>query len=263
MNIFFLGTSAGWPLPRLNCHCPICTSSDPKDKRLRPSILVNGRLQIDAGPDFYHQYQKFKNNFSKLKYIFITHTHPDHYFGLWDLAQIYRRQKIIVFISQNHKSKIVNGINETSINFLLSQSRKIFTHGQLIKLNTNFSITPFLVNHSTTTENYGFLFNENGQKAIYIPDLRTIPKSSLKFCRQVDLAILDGSNFEAAGPEHWGHLPIRESIRLAKKLKIKQVYYTHIGHGARMGIHQQLEEKVQKLGGKRFHLAWDGLELEI
>ena len=138
----------------------------------------------------------------------------------------------------------------------------IFTLGQTIELNS-LEITGFLVDHSTSTKTHGFLIKEKSKKIIYAPDFRNIPKSSFKFLRNADLAIFDGSCFFPAGPARFGHMAMRESIKLAKKLKIKQVYYTHIGHGPRMNTHKVLEEKVQELGGKNFHIAWDGLEIMI
>jgi phosphoribosyl 1,2-cyclic phosphate phosphodiesterase len=261
VKILFLGTSAAWPLPRLNCSCPICSSSDPKDKRWRASILVDDVVQIDTGPDFYHQYQRAKTDFDKLKYLFISHGHPDHYFGLFDVAKIYKKHPEI-FIFAKNRQDIVKRISDLTITMVLRPA-KIFTERQKIKLENGPEITPILVNHSTDTQAFGFIFRQNRKKVVYIPDFRQIPDESLKVCQKADTIIWDGSTFYPAGPLKWGHMPIIESIKLAKKLKTKEVYYTHIGHGPRMGNHQTLEKKIRALGGKNFHVAWDGLKLEI
>lgn len=91
MKIKFLGTSAGWPLPRLGCKCEICISKDPKDTRTRTQVLINGKVLLDAGPDTYRHL--LKEDISKLQAILISHEHPDHILGLWDLPHIYGRKE--------------------------------------------------------------------------------------------------------------------------------------------------------------------------
>lgn len=258
MTVLFLGTSAGWPLPRLGCNCKICTSTDPKDKRLRSSILINDVILIDSGIDFYHQILRTKK--SIIGSIFISHAHPDHYFGLWDVSHL-MSSKPTIYLSPENQKAIVKRINDLTITFLLKKA-KVFNHGQPVKI-SNLQIIPFLVNHSTNTETYGFQIIKNNKAFVYISDFRSIPGSSRKFCREAEVIVLDGSNVKPAGPKHWGHMPIEKSIPLAKKLKAKQIYYTHIGHGPKSGTHQELEDFVQKKGGPNFHIAYDGLELTI
>ncbi len=273
MQILFLGTSAGWPLPRLNCRCQICSSKNPKDKRLRPSVLINKKILIDAGPDFYHQFQKYAESLRQFSYLFISHLHPDHYFGLWDVAKIYQKNKITIFLSEKNQKDLLKRINDLSIKFLL-QSAKTFKKEEVIKLTTTCSITPFAVDHSQNTETFGFLVKEVSTGAsrscrsrsgnlVYIPDFRSLPTKSLKYLRKIKLAIFDGSTFEPAGPDRFGHLPIKETIKLAQKLKIDQVYFTHIGHGLHLQPHRLLEKKLKMAGGKNFHLAYDGLNLKV
>lgn len=261
MKILFLGTSAAWPIPRLGCQCRICTSKDLRDERWRPSLLVNKILQIDAGLDFYHQYQKFKTSLNNLKYIFLTHVHPDHDAGLWDAGKISHQTQIKVYVSYENRKILIKKYGGLIVNFVFPELT-IFKAGERIKIAKNLSVTPFLIEHSSDTETYGFSF-KNNKHFIYLTDCRHIPSASIKFCQRADLAVLDGSTFEPLGPDKAGHMPMKESLKLAKKLKIKKVYFTHIGHGPRMGTHAELEAKVQKLGGKNFHLAWDGLKLKI
>lgn len=258
MKILFLGTAAGWPLPRLGCQCKICSSIDPKDKRLRPSVLINDSLLIDCGPDFYHQILKIKD--LRLSSIFISHAHPDHYFGLWDLAKLYHQKPTLYLSSQNQKS-ILKRINDLTFTFLL-KGAKNFQEGEVIKIN-NLKITPFSVDHSTNTETYGFQVTQKKKSLLYIPDFRKIPIQSKNFLKEATLAVFGGTSLYPAGPKRWGHMPIEKSIPLAKNLKIKTIYYTHIGHGPKSGPHQELENYLLKKGGRNFHIAYDGLELTI
>jgi len=103
MKALFLGTSAGWPLPRLGCDCPICSSSDKRDHRLRPALLVDDRFLFDAPPDIYRQLSRYPSKISKIKHIFITHAHLDHILGLYDLTHVYQnanqRQRFDLFLT--------------------------------------------------------------------------------------------------------------------------------------------------------------------
>ena len=88
MKIKFLGTSAGWPLPRLGCRDQVYTSLDPKGKRTRSQALINERLLLDVGPDTYVHLNAPDINPTTIEYAAITHEHPDHTYGLWDLGHI-------------------------------------------------------------------------------------------------------------------------------------------------------------------------------
>ena len=79
-----LGSSAAWPIPRLGCDCEQCTSSDPRDRRLRSSLLVDGRILVDAGPDAY---QQLLGAGVVPEAILLTHHHHDHMLGLHVLSK--------------------------------------------------------------------------------------------------------------------------------------------------------------------------------
>src|SRR4030043_386343 len=194
MKILFLGTSAGWPLPRLGCDCSICRSQDPHGKRLRPSVLVNDSILIDASPDIYHQLTNLKVDTSKISALLITHAHPDHIHGFYDLTHLYNRQikkpKLIVPLD------VLRGLRQF--------------HPLPLK-----PFQPEIVKPKTFIE---------------------YEKTKI-------------------------HQSIKEGIILAKELRPKLCYFTHIGHIT--GTHQELEAFVQEQGGKNYHIAYDGLELEI
>src|ERR1044072_7577704 len=89
MKLTFLGTGTSHGLPYIGCDCAVCTSSDPKNKRLRCSIVVEDestRLLVDTGPDL--RAQLLRENISWLSAVLWTHTHNDHIIGLDDLRPI-------------------------------------------------------------------------------------------------------------------------------------------------------------------------------
>ena len=258
MKIFFLGTSAGWPLPRLGCQCPICQSKDLKDKRLRPAVLINDSILIDAPPDIYHQLTRIKNYKSRikdLKTLILTHAHLDHILGFYDLTHLYNREekqlKLIV------TREVLNGLQQIYRYPLHPFKPEIVSPKELIQID-NLKISLYPVSHSNSVC-YAVKM-KGGKIFIYIPDIKRLPKSDRRQFKDVHLLVLDGSSLGKKGQTRI-HESIEEGIRLAKELKPKSCYFTHIGHIT--GTHQELENFVQKQGGKNFHIAYDGLELTL
>ncbi|MBM3205678.1 MBL fold metallo-hydrolase [Candidatus Shapirobacteria bacterium] len=255
MKILFLGTSAGWPLPRLGCRCQICQSKDPKDKRWRPAVLVNDSVLIDAPPDIYHQLLKVNHLAPKIKALVLTHAHPDHLLGFYDLGHLYQReQKQIKLITTR---EVLNGLKQSSRYPLHPFIPEIVVANEVIQID-NLKVA-FLSVHHNHTPTYAVKMKER-KIFIYLPDLKRLPKNERKQFKEAHLLVLDGSSLGTKGQTRT-HQSIEEGIRLGKELKVKHCYFTHIGHLT--GPHQELEKFVQKHGGSNFHIAWDGLELEI
>ena len=86
MKLTFLGTGTSQGVPVIGCRCPVCCSSDPRDRRLRTAAMVEAgevRLVIDAGPDF--RYQMLRTGVRHIDAILLTHEHKDHIGGLDDV----------------------------------------------------------------------------------------------------------------------------------------------------------------------------------
>lgn len=254
MKIKFLGTSAGWPLPRLGCNCEICTSKNPKDKRLRPVILINDSVLVDCGPDIYHQITNHQSLITNLKALILTHAHPDHILGFYDLTHIYNLKEKPKFYATQETLVGLRQIYKYPLDPFLPQ---IIRPPEVFEVErVKFTLFPVEHNHFPT---FG-LKMKGDRLAIYIPDLKRLLPSQEKICRDVTLLILDGSSLGKEGQTKT-HQNILEGVSLGKKLKAKQVYFTHLGH--KTGRHKDLEKIVQKEGGRNFHIAYDGLELQL
>ena|SRR3989344_1904569 len=291
MKIKFLGTSAGWPLPRLGCTCELCSSRDPKDTRTRTQLLVNDTILLDAGPDTYRHLigdsiaeftpNKKKRSFAnaqddtseelqndrgekalyskkvdptKIKAVLVSHAHLDHIQGFWDLTHIYNSCKPIdVFVTLP----------------VLNEIRKFISiHGQNLKINVVKPNQPFLIHHVKVeyfpvihgkTSAFGIKLKEN-KIFIYITDFRRILPSQERTIKYADYWAIDGSTLGKIG-QGPGHISIQDAIQLAKKYKIKNTYFVHIGH--KTGTHQFLEEYLKINAGPNYHIAFDGQELKL
>jgi phosphoribosyl 1,2-cyclic phosphate phosphodiesterase len=254
MKLLFLGTSSGWPLPRLGCQCNLCLSKDPRDKRLRPSLLINERVLIDAPPDIYHQLFLHRIDPTKISDIIITHSHDDHIMGLYDLSHIY---------NNSHKISLITTIgvfSQISKKMYISLRRFKWLKAQPMQ---KISLTkdPFCsflpVNHGTT-EAYAIKIKD-GKPIVYAPEFKTIPKSSKKYLGDIELAIIDGSSKDFLGNAK-GHQTIKEGIRLGYELHAKKVIFTNIGHKTDTFIN--LNSFVNKESSK-FSIAYDGLSFDV
>lgn len=256
MKIKFLGTSAGWPLPRLGCKCEICTSKDPKDTRTRTQVLIDNRILLDAGPDTYFHLKN--QDLTKLEAVFISHEHPDHTFGLWDLPHIYGRSetglnKIQLFITE----PVLKGIN------------KVFSHPhKLINLNVvkenvavnmgDLKISYIPVIHGNTPA-YAIKC-QNSKIFTYITDFSEIPSGSQDKIKNSNLVAFDGSSLGKTG-QGPGHISINDGIEIGKNLKAGQIYFIHIGH--KTDTHKHLETYLKEKAGPNYHVAFDGLEIKL
>ena len=262
MEILVLGTSAIKPLPRENCRCSICLSRNPKDRRMRSSILINNKFLIDCGPDIKLQIANCPSlrnlgeglKIENLKGIFLTHAHEDHTNGLKKIKNLKLKIKNLpeLYLSRSCRKVLSKK--------LLSRFRvKIIKAGKKIKID-NLVFQPLKVIHPWI-ETFAFKTKSLSGRTcqfVYMPDYKKISRKSLKYFKNIDLLIVGGSSLERKLP--W-HATIRESIKLFKEMSVNKIYFTHIGH--RTLPHQELVKLVKREGGKNFDICFDGQRIKI
>ncbi len=252
MKLTFLGTGTSTGVPTLGCHCKVCTSSDPRDKRLRPSVGLeyDGRfVVIDTSPDFREQ--AMRERIERLDAVVFTHDHVDHVFGLDDVRVFYFRQKVPIPIYADRRT--------------MQSIRRIYQHifdqtypyGGIAKLDPHVIEGPFEVWGMTMTPLpvwhgnlpvLGFRFG----RAAYVTDFSTIPDSTLALLEGLDVLILDALRHQP----HPSHSTLEQSLALVEKLKPRRAFFTHIAH--ELG-----HAETNALLPPHVRLAYDGLKLDL
>ena len=245
------GTSVG--VPTVGCHCAVCTSADPRDQRLRPSILVSyeGRkVLIDTTPDF--RTQALRVHLDRLDAVIFTHSHADHIMGLDDVRPFNFRQggEIPIYAAADTMADI-----QRCFKYIFDGQKKesnvphLATHvingGSFELFGLEFAPVPIL--HGSAPI-YGFRFGD----AAYLTDHSEIPESSLHCLRGLDVLFLDALRHKP----HPTHSTVDRSIKTAELLSPRRTFLTHISHDLP-------HERTESLLPSHVRLAYDGLELSV
>lgn len=253
MKVTFLGTGTSQGIPVIGSKHPVCLSDNPKDKRLRVSILVEWddlTYVVDCGPDF--RYQMLRANCQKIDGILFTHEHSDHVLGLDDIRPFFYRQGDIPIYA--HK-RVLEAIR-TRFAYVFETENK-YPGAPTVKeieiTNTPFylnemEIVPINVNHNFV-QVFGFRFNDFA----YITDAKTISKGEIYKLKGVKVLVINALKKEA----HHSHFSLREALDFILEVQPERAYLTHISH--LLGFH----DEVQQYLPKNVYLAYDNLEITI
>jgi phosphoribosyl 1,2-cyclic phosphate phosphodiesterase len=245
------GTSVG--VPTVGCHCSVCTSDDPRDKRLRPSILISydrHNILIDTTPDF--RTQALRARMERLDAVLFTHAHADHIMGLDDVRPFnYRRRtQIPIFAAEDTMTAIrrcfqyvFDGVKKESN---IPQLDPRLIDGAPFNL-FGLEFLPIPLVHGRQTI-YGFRFGA----AAYLTDHSEIPESSMDQLRNLDVLFLDALRYKP----HPTHSTVDRSVKTVEQLSPRRAYFTHI-------CHDLAHERAESLLPPHIRLAYDGLEIEI
>ena len=235
------------------CECAVCTSKNPKDNRLRSSILVesaNTTLVVDTGPDF--RYQMLRRKVKKLDAVLFTHPHKDHLAGLDDI-------KAFNYFGGKPMDVYADSLTEEALrrDFYYAFSDTKYPGIPELNLNTitldpfmigDIPVVPILVWHLKMPV-MGFRFG----KFTYITDANRIDEPEKEKIRGSEVLVLNVLRKQ----KHISHFTLDEAIGMVQELKIPHAFFTHISH--QLGLHAEVDSELPE----GMHLSHDGLELEF
>lgn len=252
MKITFLGTGTSHGIPVINCTCPVCKSKNPKNKRLRASILIeiqDKNILIDTSPDFRQQFLRKKVN--RIDAVLFTHVHADHIFGLDDLRQF----------CWTHKEHIPIYGNQNSIDHLQNIFTYAFGMGEFkigvpnLKahiINGTFKFKQIDIIPITLLHGKNEIFGYRINNFAYCTDVSKIPEKSYELLRDLDVLVLDALRIKP----HPTHFSLKQAVMEAKKINARQTLFTHMNHTI-----EHIKDERELPNAMKF--AYDGLEIEI
>lgn len=253
-HVLFLGTGTSQGIPVIGCSCQVCLSDDPRDKRLRTSLLVQTNLTtivIDAGPDFRQQMLTYK--VKQLDSVLLTHAHHDHIGGLDDVrAYNFLRKKPMNVYGTSACLEIL----QTYYRYAFDENKypgvpefrlQIVEPYKQFQINDIYFI-PLLVYHGKIPI-IGYKF----QKFAYITDANSLPQETKKYLQNLDVLIINALRHEP----HHSHFHFEAVFELIKQIGPKVTYLTHLSHTA--GLYKVLSENLPA----NVFLSYDGLSLII
>ncbi|MGB5437259.1 MAG: MBL fold metallo-hydrolase [Maribacter sp.] len=254
MKITFLGTGTSQGVPVIGSSHPVCLSKDPKDKRLRVSVLIswdNYNYVIDCGPDF--RQQMLTHHVSKLDGILFTHEHADHTAGIDDIRPFFFRQGDIPIYA--HK-RVVDSL-KIRFDYIFADNNRypgapaVAIH--LVENDFPFKIGGELVTPINAQHNRLQVFGYRIKDFTYMTDVKTVDEAEIKKIKGTEILVINALREEP----HHSHFNLSEALAFIEKVKPKKSYLTHISH--LLGFHEEVEKKLPK----DVHLAFDNLQITV
>jgi phosphoribosyl 1,2-cyclic phosphate phosphodiesterase len=253
LKVTFLGTGTSQGIPVITCGCIVCSSQDPRDKRLRTSVMIQtgGKtLVVDSGPDF--RYQMLRAKVKDLDAILFTHEHKDHVAGLDDIRPFnYMLNKDIdVFATERVQEALKR-------EFAYIFSDKPYFGLPKIVLHTireevfyigNVEVKPIPVMHYKLP-----ILGFRVEDFTYITDAKTISEASIEKIKGTKVLVVNALQRE----NHISHFSLAEALDFAAKINAETTYLTHISHN--LGLHEEVSKQLPP----NVKLAYDGLIIDM
>jgi len=254
-TITVLGSGTSMGVPTIGCSCAVCRSMNPKDRRTRPSAMVEWeghRIIIDSGPDFREQ--ALREGINRLDAVLYTHGHADHILGLDDLRPL-------TYPRVTGGARLPLYAKPETARILRSMFKYVFDdnykYGGIAKVELHeirepfdlldLKVIPVPVMHGES-EIVGYRIG----RFAYLTDFSTVPDRTIEMLQGVELVFLDALRHEP----HPTHSTVENSLKIAARIGATSTYFIHMSHDlAHEAANQALPPEVR--------LAFDGLRVEI
>lgn len=253
MEITILGSGTSQGIPVIGSDHPVSFSENPKDKRLRVSVLVKHKgynFLIDCGPDFRQQI--LSNPIERLDAILYTHEHSDHTIGLDDIRPFFFKQGDIPVYAHE---RVMHSLKKR-FDYIFASENK-YPGAPSVKENiiTNkaFRIFGIPVLPINAMHNRVQVFGFRIENFAYLTDVKTMEPEEVKKLKGVEVLVVNALRKEP----HHSHLNLEEALELIEAVKPKQAYLTHISH--HMGFHDEVQAELPE----NIFLAYDNLKIRL
>ena len=253
MKVTFLGTGTSQGVPIITCTCVVCSSTDPRDNRLRTSVLIETErtnIVIDTGPDF--RQQMLRENVQKVDAIVFTHGHKDHTAGFDDIRGFNWKTKEAMEVYANEEVEIVlkrdfhyafaehkyPGVPNLNLNVIQNKNFMI----------RDVAITPIEVLHYKLP-----VFGYRIGNFSYITDANFISDSEKEKLKGSKVLVLNALRKS----EHISHFTLDQAVAIAQEIGAEQTYLIHMSH--QMGLHSDIDQELPE----GINLAYDGLAVNL
>jgi len=254
VKLTFLGTGTSHGIPVPTCTCPVCLSSDSRDKRYRSSIMVQKEgktLVVDTGPEF--RLQALRANILHIDFVLYTHCHADHFYGIDDLRVYCHDKPMPVYCDEDVKLAI-----ERRFSYVLHDGPSLDGLPHLapvvlepwVKVNIDgFDITPVPIMHGRDII-YAYRIDD----LVYATDCSGLisPDRACSVLAEPKVLVVGALRYKA----HPSHFCVEQSIEFARRIHARQTYFTHMCHDL---SHQRLCDELPA----DIRPAYDMLTLEV
>lgn len=254
LKITFLGTGTSQGIPVIGSSHPVCLSKDPKDKRLRVSVMVSWDQYvyvIDCGPDF--RQQMLTHRVKKIDGILFTHEHADHTMGIDDIRPFFFRQGDIPIYAHERVAASL----KQRFDYIFADGDR-YPGAPAVKVNLIGKDRPFKVGNTLAVpieaqHNRLQVFGFRIFDFVYLTDVKTMEKEEMEKIMGAKVLVVNALREEP----HHSHFNLEEALAFIDAVRPGEAYLTHISH--MMGFHGEVEQRLPP----NVHLAYDNLIVEI